>query len=169
LPGADAGPDKNVYIGNNTTIGGSPTTASAGATIVWTPSTYLNNALIPNPVCTPLNTTAYTVTVTSVQGCISTDTVIVHLQPTIIIPSGITPNGDGKNDSWILSGIELFPDCMVELYNRWGEMIFQSPGYSTNWDGTYKGKPLPVGTYYYIIDLHDPTIPVYTGSVTIMR
>lgn len=169
LPGADAGPDKNVYIGNSTSIGGNPTTTSVGSTIVWTPSTYLDNPLVPNPVSTPLSTTVYTVTVTSLQGCVSIDTVIVHLQPTIEIPSGITPNGDGKNDVWTLSGIELFPDCMVELYNRWGEMIFQSPGYSTKWDGTYKGKPLPVGTYYYIIDLHDPTIPVYTGSVTIMR
>lgn len=169
LPGADAGPDKKVYIGNNTTIGGNPTTSATGATIVWTPSTYLDNPSSSNPVSTPLSTTVYTVTVISPQGCISTDTVIVFLQPTIDIPSGITPNGDGKNDVWILSGIELFPDCMVELYNRWGEMIFQSPGYSTKWDGTFKGKPLPVGTYYYIIDLHDSSIPVYTGSVTIMR
>lgn len=169
LPGADAGPDKNVYIGNNTSIGGNPTTATPGSITVWTPSIYLDNPLVPNPVSTPLATTVYTVTVTSPQGCISTDTVIVHLQPTIDIPSGITPNGDGKNDVWTLSGIELFPDCVVELYNRWGEMIFQSPGYSTKWDGTFKGKLLPVGTYYYIIDLHDPSIPVYTGSVTIMR
>lgn len=169
LPGADAGPDKNVYVGNSTSIGGNPTTGAPGSTILWKPATYLDNPLVSNPVCTPLNTTVYTVIVTSPQGCVSTDTVIVHLQPTIDIPSGITPNGDGKNDVWILSGIELFPDCMVELYNRWGEMIFQSPGYSAKWDGTFKGKLLPVGTYYYIIDLHDPSIPVYTGSVTIMR
>lgn len=169
LPGADAGPDKTVYIGSSAGIGGSPTTTSTGSTLIWTPSIYLDNPLIPNPVSTPLATTVYTVTVTSLQGCISVDSVVVTLHPTIEIPSGITPNGDGKNDVWTLSGIELFPDCMVELYNRWGEMIFQSPGYSTKWDGTYKGKVLPVGTYYYIIDLHDPTIPVYTGSVTIMR
>ena len=169
LPGADAGPDKAVYIGSSTSIGGSPTTGSTGSTIVWTPSKYLSDPLIPNPVSTPLSTTVYTVTVTSAQGCVSMDSVIVTLHPTIEIPSGITPNGDGKNDFWILSGIELFPDCMVELYNRWGELIFQSPGYSNKWDGTYKGKVLPVGTYYYIIDLHDPAIPVYTGSVTIMR
>jgi gliding motility-associated-like protein len=100
---------------------------------------------------------------------VSTDSVTVTLQPTIEIPSGVTPNGDGKNDIWTLKGIELFPNCVVELYNRWGEVIFESKGYSVKWDGTYKGKMLPVGTYYYIIDLNDPEIPVYTGSVTIMR
>ena len=169
LPGADAGPDKSVYIGNSTSIGGNPTTTSIGATIKWTPVTYLDNPLSTNPISTPQATTVYTVKVTSLQGCVSTDSVTVSLQPTIEIPSGLTPNGDGKNDVWTLSGIELFPDCVVELYNRWGEIVYQSKGYDVKWDGMYKGKLLPVGTYYYIIDLHSPEIPVYTGSVTIMR
>jgi len=169
LPGADAGPDKAVYIGNSVAIGGSPTTNSVGSTVVWTPSIYLDNSLSSNPISTPQATTVYVVRVTSTQGCVSTDSVTVTLQPTIEIPSGVTPNGDGKNDIWTLKGIELFPNCVVELYNRWGEVIFESKGYSVKWDGTYKGKMLPVGTYYYIIDLNDPEIPVYTGSVTIMR
>jgi gliding motility-associated-like protein len=169
LPGADAGPDKNVYIGNSVTIGGNPTTTSAGSTIVWTPATFLDNTLTSNPVSTPTATTIYTVKVTGLNGCSSIDSVIVTLLPTIDIPSGITPNSDGKNDVWQLGGIEAFPDCVVELYNRWGEIVFRSVGYDVKWDGTYNGKILPVGTYYYIIDLHDPSIPVYTGSITIMR
>jgi gliding motility-associated-like protein len=169
LPGANAGPDKNVYIGNSATIGGNPTTTSVGSSIVWAPPVFLDNPLVSNPVCTPTATTIYTVKITGLNGCISIDSVLVTLLPTIDIPSGITPNGDGANDVWQLSGIEAFPDCTVELYNRWGELIFQSPGYKVKWDGTYKGKILPVGTYYYIIDLHDPSIPVYTGSLTIMR
>ncbi len=169
LPGADAGPDKSVYIGNSVTIGGSPTTTALGSTLVWTPAIFLDNPIASNPVSTPTATTIYAVKVTGSNGCVSIDSVVVTLLPTIDIPSGITPNGDGANDVWTLSGIEAFPDCTVELFNRWGESIFQSPGYKTKWDGTYKGKLLPVGTYYYIIDLHDPSIPVYTGSITILR
>jgi len=64
----------------------------------------------------------------------------------------------------------MFPNATVEVYNRWGEELFYSAGYKTPWDGTYTNKPLPVGTYYYIIDLHDPRFPkAYTGPVTIMR
>jgi gliding motility-associated-like protein len=169
LPGADAGPDKSVYIGNSVSIGGNPTTTSAGSTLVWSPIVFLDNPFISNPVSTPSATTIYTVKVTGLNGCSSIDSVVVTLLPTIDIPSGITPNGDGANDVWKLSGIEAFPDCNVELYNRWGELIFHSVGYNIKWDGTYNGKILPVGTYYYIIDLHDPSIPVYTGSLTIMR
>lgn len=169
LPIVNAGPDKDVYIDKSVTIGGAPTTSTIGSTIVWTPSTWLDNPLLPNPVSTPGATITYTVKVTSLEGCIATDSMIVTLLPTIDIPSGITPNGDGVNDVWKLNGIEAFPDCMVELYNRWGELIFQSPGYNVKWDGTYKGELLPVGTYYYIIDLHEPSIPVYTGPITIMR
>ncbi len=169
LPVANAGPDKNVYINKSIVIGGTPTTSTIGASIAWTPSTWLDNPLLNNPLSTPTATITYTVKVTSSEGCISVDSMVVKLLPTIDIPSGITPNGDGANDVWTLSGIEVFPDCVVELYNRWGELIFQSPGYNVKWDGTYKGELLPVGTYYYIIDLHEPSIPVFTGPITIMR
>jgi gliding motility-associated-like protein len=92
------------------------------------------------------------------------------VRPTIVFPDGISPNGDGANDTWVIDGIDLFPNCNVEVYNRWGELLFQSPGYKENWDGTFKGKALPVGTYYYIIDLGDPLFPdAYTGPITIMR
>ena len=171
LPNANAGTDATIVIGANTTIGGSPTTTTAGATIQWTPTPgALDNPNATNPVATPSSTTTYTVTITSPQGCVASDSVVVTVLPTIIFPDGISPNADGANDEWIIDGIELFPNCEVEVYNRWGELLFQSVGYKENWDGTYKGEPLPVGTYYYVIDLKDPLFPdAYTGPITILR
>jgi gliding motility-associated-like protein len=170
LPVANAGPDETIVIGASTPIGGSPTTSTTGATLFWSPSASLDNSTSSNPVATPSSTTTYTVTVTSLQGCVSTDSVIVTVLPTIIIPDGISPNADGANDEWIIDGIELFPNCNVEVYNRWGELLFQSPGYQEHWDGTFQGKLLPVGTYYYIIELGDPLFPdAYTGPITLLR
>ena len=108
--------------------------------------------------------------VTSSQGCVSSDSVLVSILPNISFGNGISPNGDGVNDEWEIDFIEMFPENTVEVYNRWGELLFQSKGYTEKWDGTYKGQPLPVGTYYYIINLNDPLFPdAYTGPITIMR
>ncbi len=171
LPNANAGADVTIVIGANTPLGGSPTSTTVGATFQWMPMPgALDNPNAANPVANPTTTTTYTVTVTSAQGCTAVDSVVVTVIPSIIFPDGISPNADGANDEWIIDGIELFPDCVVEVYNRWGELLFQSIGYKEHWNGTYKGEPLPVGTYYYVIDLKDPLFPdAYTGPITILR
>jgi gliding motility-associated-like protein len=100
------------------------------------------------------------------------DTTTVIVLPTFIIPNGFSPNGDGYNDLWIIDNIQLFPDCEVEVFNRWGEPLFYSKGYNSPWNGTYGGKPVPVGTYYYLIRLHDKEKKFpdhYTGPLTILR
>jgi gliding motility-associated-like protein len=166
---ADAGADVTIIATESTVIGGSPTGPS-GSTFVWKPLPGLDNSNLANPVASPLTTTTYTVTVSTAQGCTATDDVTVTVIPSIVIPDGISPNADGDNDEWVIDGIELFPNCTVEVYNRWGELLFQSPGYKEHWKGKYKGKDLPVGTYYYIIDLKDPLFPdAYTGPITILR
>jgi gliding motility-associated-like protein len=88
-----------------------------------------------------------------------------------VVPNdGLSPNGDGVNDVWTIPGIEEFPGAVVEVYNRWGELLFSSVGYKTKWDATYNGKDLPVGTYYYVINLHSDLIPdPITGPITILR
>ncbi len=99
-----------------------------------------------------------------------TDTVTVFVYPEIRIPNGFSNNGDGKNDVWQIDNINQFPDNTVEVYNRGGELLFYSRGYAVPFDGKYKGKNLPVGTYYYVINLNSPeqTKP-YTGPLTIFR
>jgi gliding motility-associated-like protein len=169
LPDANAGTDVTIITGYSTTIGGSPTSL-IGTTFAWSPLVALDNSASANPTVNPPSTIVYTVLVTTAQGCSASDSVIVSVVPNIVHGNGITPNGDGANDEWIIDNIELFPNCNVEVYNRWGELLFQSIGYKDHWKGVFKGQPLPVGTYYYIINLNDSRFPEpETGPITIVR
>lgn len=112
---------------------------------------------------------SYTLTVTDQLNCTEDSTIIIPVneQPCLTPPSAFTPEGDGYNDTWFLENIELYPECEVIIYNKWGRIMFESKGYSTPWDGTLNGNPLPPSTYYYSIKIIDDA--VYTGPVTIVR
>ena len=169
LPIVDAGPTVTIPIFSSTTIGGSPT-GSLGSTFSWMPITGLDNPSSTNPISGTTVTIVYTVTVVGTNGCSNSDTVTVYVYPEVMIPNGFSPNGDGKNDVWQIDFIDQFPDCEVEVYNRWGEQLFYSKGYTIPFNGQFKGKDLPVGTYYYIINLNHPLYPdAYTSPLTIFR
>jgi large repetitive protein len=174
-PLTDAGPDKEIVLGGNVNIGGNPTgpisTNGIPTTYAWTPDDFIKTADLPNPNAAPLKTTNYVVAVTH-DGCTFTDTMRLTVVPTIIVPSGVTPNGDGLNDTWVLSNIEKFPNNVVEIFNRWGEQLYIKKGYNNvdGWNGKYNGQDLPVGTYYFVIKLNDPIFPnPITGPLTILR
>jgi gliding motility-associated-like protein len=139
----------------------------------WSPAVGISDPASPSVICMPENTTVYIVTGTTAEGCLETDTLkVVIAQMIQEIFSGFTPNGDGFNDKWVIPhAIEYGQKIEVQVFNRWGEKIFQSKGYggSNEWDGTYKGKPLPIGTYYYIITVDDGKTDPFTGTVTIIR
>ncbi len=164
LPNVNAGPDVSIFENGNGQLNG-----TGGVTYNWTPTTGLNDSTIADPIATPLITTTYIMTTTSANGCSASDTVIVIVLPMITYADGITPNADGTNDVWIIDYIEQYPDNVVEIYNRWGELLFHADGYQQNWDGTYNGEKLPIGTYYFIIDLNDEKIEPVTGPITILR
>jgi len=84
------------------------------------------------------------------------------------IPNTFTPNGDGVNDLWDITALQAYPGCTIAIYNRSGSLVYNSINYPKPWDGTYNGKKLPVGTYYYVIDLKNGKKPL-AGSVTIIR
>lgn len=83
------------------------------------------------------------------------------------IVNSFTPNNDGINDYWVIKGLDTYPDATVKVFNRNGQSVFQSQGYSKPFDGNYNGKPLPTGVYYYIIGLKKGN--VLSGSLTIIR
>ena len=87
----------------------------------------------------------------------------------IDIPNTFTPDGDLYNDTWVIGNIDLYPNAMVVVYNKWGNEIFKSQGQYTPWDGTVNGRPLPSEVYYYIIVLNNSTGEEYTGTITIVR
>jgi gliding motility-associated-like protein len=73
------------------------------------------------------------------------------IKPVLAIPSAFTPDMDGKNDTWEIFNVEAYPNFKISVFNRWGQAIFHSLGYSVPWDGTYKGKTVPAGSYPYNI------------------
>jgi gliding motility-associated-like protein len=87
-----------------------------------------------------------------------------------IFPTVITPNFDGKNDLFVIGYLEkVYPECSVTIFNRWGSVVFESVGYEAPWDGTYKGEPLPMGTYFYKIALNDDKETIYNGPISIIN
>jgi gliding motility-associated-like protein len=87
----------------------------------------------------------------------------------LFINNSFSPNGDGMFDFFIIEGIKNFPDSELNIFNRWGEIIFHATGYQNNWDGfTGFKEELPEATYYYHLDLRDGTKP-FTGYIVLKR
>ena len=109
----------------------------------------------------------YTVVVRDAIGCTLLGSVFVEPNPgCFFVANVVTPNGDGVNDTWVLGGLELYPSAKIKVFNRWGQTVYESTGYSAPWPGTNNGELLPMADYYYIIDYSDEFEPI-TGTVTI--
>jgi gliding motility-associated-like protein len=167
---ADAGPDVTVLAGGQIQIKAS---ASGGNNLSysWYPTTGLSNSKIKQPTASPSVTTEYYLIVTSTTdnlACPVTDSVKVTVLEAPVVPNTFTPNGDGRNDYWVIDHLNSYPGCIVEVYNRNGERVFYSIGYGTPWDGRYNSVNLPVGVYYYIIDPKHGRSKM-SGSITIIR
>ena len=136
----------------------------------WSPGAALDDSTIAEPVSSTRETITYTLTVTDTNNCEFVDSLEVIYSEDLDIPSGLSPNGDGVNDVWNIGFLSEFPRATVQIYNRWGELLYeQRNGYNVPWDGTYKGESLPVGTYYYIIDLNSDRFRPLTGPITIIK
>ncbi len=147
-------------------------TTGAGDFFQWQP-----DALVDCPNCAatlsrPVETTNYVVSIENIEGCIVIDTMTVFVRDNVadflFIPNVLTPNSDGKNDTWFIRNIEIFPRNKVIILNRWGDRVFASEFYNNDWDGSFASGLLPAGTYYYILDLGDGW-GVFKGDVTIIR
>ena len=152
-PHAYAGSDITVKKGEIVILN-----AQGGDLYSWSPSTDLDNGFIPNPQLTAKETTTYIVKVSDITNtCFDKNEVTVIVKSPITIPNVITVNGDGANDTWIIENINEYPNATIEIFNRWGNIVWKSIGYSKQWDGTnhHNGEVLPDGTYFYIINLQN--------------
>jgi gliding motility-associated-like protein len=91
---------------------------------------------------------------------------VVYVPVTVV--NTFTPNGDGINDTWDIPSLSAYPNCLVNIFTRYGTMVYKSIGYAKAWDGTFNTQPVPPGTYYYIIDLKNGKDKI-TGAVTVLR
>jgi large repetitive protein len=137
---------------------------------LWAPATGLESPEDSVTIAHPGKSTSYIITAVTEFGCTETDTVNVKVISRIVVFDAFSPNGDGVNDYFDIDNGAFFPDMLVEVYTRWGEKIFSTRGYSDDrrWDGTYKGKNVPMGTYYYVIVPYKGAEAI-TGPLTIFR
>ena len=111
----------------------------------------------------------YSVRVVGNNGCDAKDKIRIYeleMKPFVVM-NVITPNDDGINDVWKVTNIEQYQPCKVDIYNRWGDELYSTSNYQNDWAGTYKGKKLQEGTYYYVFETRDGV--VYKGAINIVK
>ena len=166
-PIAYAGPDQSLPEGVISALSG-----SGGGTYEWTPTTYLSLGTVSNPTFKATQTITYELIVKDGICPSDPDYVTIYVVKPIKVPNVITVNGDGVNDVWKIENIEGYPNVIIEIYNRWGNLVWKTAGYPKNWDGTnYRNSEvLPEGTYFYIINLQSQVYPEpNTGWVQIVK
>ena len=145
LPNIDAGEDLYVTQGEEGQL-----EASGGFSYSWMPPTYLNNPNIYNPTVTPTYTTGYEVTGTSIYGCLGRDDIIVKVvDPKIDIPNAFSPNDDDENDVVYLLHVGVLELLEFKIFNRWGQLVFETSDLEEGWDGNFKGQPQEIGNFAY--------------------
>jgi gliding motility-associated-like protein len=151
-------------------------TATNIISYLWTPKETLSNQYIPSPIASPKVTTTYYVTVKDPLGCRSSDSVIVDLffedckDPEVYLPTGFTPNKDGKNDALYLRGDNI-EKMQLQIYDRWGQMVFESKNQKKGWDGTFNGIELEPTVYAYYLWVQCIGGATYSksGNITLIK
>jgi len=159
----NAGPsDTTVVLGEPLFLNG-----SGGQTYLWQPSRWLSNPGIANPVALPEDNITYQLLVTSISGCQASDSIRIKLYkvpPSFYVPTGFTPNFDGKND--IIKPILLGMKSLnyFRVFDRWGKLMFSTSQKGAGWDGTFKGNPQDPGTYVWMA-----SGATFTGEVIVRK
>ncbi len=169
LPLANAGLDTTICLGHSVTLN-----ASGGANYNWSPPYGLDFTNIPNPNAMPDTTTTYVVIVSTVDGCSAADNITVNIVDSdtcgLVWYTGFSPNGDGHNDGWYIEGIGLYQNNIVQIFNRWGDMVWSHKDYDNRqviWTGLNNDEEeLPAGTYFFVINADDQ---IRKGWVEITR
>ena len=167
-----------VYLGEDTTLCGDETLvldAGSGYSFYeWSNGDVINPKVVDGRHTE--NDTIW-VMVTDENGCTGSDTIVLIVcdfyQYFTDIPNTLTPSHiDGKNDVWQIDNIDLFPDAVVDIYDRWGRLIYHAEGLDplNVWDGrSMSGKELPMDSYYYVIDLNYKGLEPLVGYINIVR
>jgi gliding motility-associated-like protein len=164
-PRANAGPDKWIIEGSSDQLEGNAT--GQDITYLWLPGAFINNVQVLNPIVNPPRDTNYVLKVVSVCGT-ATDTMHVFVYKDVFVPSAFSPNNDRLNDTWNVPALSAYPEFEITVFNRWGQKVFQTKNINRPWNGKYKGEPLPVGVYVYVIDLKSDG-RILKGTVALLR
>jgi gliding motility-associated-like protein len=169
-PNANAGPDKVILIGDTANL--NATIKGTSVNFFWTPSAFINNVNVINPVVSPPQSSAYTLHVVSTVGCgVASDNVLVKVYKDFYIPNAFTPNNDGKNDKFEIPALDNYKLLSLIIYNRWGQVVFKSKGAFAAWDGYRNGIIQIQGIYVYYVEIQAPNGRKITrkGSIMLLR
>lgn len=150
LPQAYAGEDVIILAGETVVLTGT----GSGNTYSWTPAEGLSCSDCANPEANPNQTTTYVFTISNDDGCRQSDTIVIMVgckDDIVFIPNAFSPNGDAVNDVFYVRSKGLQSIDFLRVFDRWGNLIFESKDVNVGWDGTYKGKMLAPGTYVYYL------------------
>lgn len=165
-PAINGGPDRIVINGGHITM--AATINGGNHVFSWSPPDYLSSTSILNPIASPDKDMVYSLTAVSEYGCINEDQVLVKVVAGIFVPTAFTPNNDGKNDSWNIPYLDPLLDARVNVYNRYGQLIYHANALNADWNGTLNGIPQPSGTYVYLIHFKDGS-PDMKGTINLIR
>lgn len=147
--------------------------SSGGIEYLWSPASVLNNPILQNPIAVLQNDTKFNLIVKDLFGCIGTSSILVKVYKgvTFYIPNAFTPNGDGINDIFKAIAPGIKQTNYFRIYNRWGNLMFQSNNANSGWDGKYLGVLQPSAVYVWIIKGIDITGKIIDlkGTVTLIR
>jgi gliding motility-associated-like protein len=146
---------------------------ASGARIYnWSPVGSLNNANTSYPIATPTEPTTYIAGGIGANGCRAFDTVKVDIdyRDNLFVPTGFSPNNDGKNDMFKVANLTFQRVIEFRVFNRWGQEVFMAND-NRGWDGAWKGEPQDMGSYTYTIKVGFPDgyIETYRGTTTLIR
>lgn len=165
-PPINAGPDTTIFEGAVAILH-----ATGGAAYAWGNTPEIMYQYSPSCDVEPVVTTTYYLYGTDPSGkCPGYDDVTVTVVPSdeLVIYNTITPNGDGNNDTWYIGNIQKYPDNKLEIYNRYGKLVYKTTGYLNTWDGRVSGEEMPSGTYFYDLDPGNGAAK-HHGTLTIVR
>ncbi len=151
-PLISASDDIYIYFGTSTTL-----TVEGAERYIWSPAIAIIDSGRDYITVQPEDTVLYYVTGFNEFNCSNTDSVLVIPVPylELYIPNAFTPNGDGKNDWFSIAANDLFELLHLKIFDRWGNLVFSTDDPMQGWNGMMGGKPMPMGTYIYILEVRD--------------
>lgn len=166
-PVVNAGPDRILVKGNSVSLPAS-ILAESPLRFEWSPPDGLNDVFSIQPQASPTSDKVYRLSATSGFGCVNEDRVYIKVVNGVFVPTGFTPNNDGRNDTWTIPYLDPSIGATVRVFNRYGQLVYQCTGTPVNWDGKLNGEPQPSGTYVYVISFK-PGRADLKGVLTLIR
>lgn len=140
---------------------------------LWTPETYLDDPIAKNPLARPLENMTYHLIGYDENGCHDTASVHINVEygTKVAVPNAFSPNGDGLNDEFKIANVFFEKLETFKVWNRYGEQVFESKDPLKGWDGSIKGQPAAMDTYFYLIRvvMPDGTPKTFKGDVILVR